>query len=212
MIAAQEYEVVPLDSIQPHPENARKANMAAVGGSIDHIGFYGAVLVQRSTGHILVGNHRWKHLKAAKAETIPVLWLDVDDEKALRINVADNRISDLGGYDPVALGIFVQELPPSFLAVLQLGTPDQLPTNRKIEHAADEPNQAGSGSEASYGERLDDYKKSGVRSLVLDFTSAEYAMVTADLERLRTDRGLTTFSDVVWSLTMGEPDADADAA
>jgi hypothetical protein len=62
-------------------------------------GFYGAVIAQRSTGHIIAGEHRWRAARQKRLAAVPVFWLDVDDDRALRILLADNRTNDTAGYD-----------------------------------------------------------------------------------------------------------------
>ena len=84
-------EVAAIDSIEPHPENPNKGDRESIGESIDANGFYGKVLVQKSTRRILVGSHRWAEMKAAGETEIPVTLLDVDDDRALAIMVADNE-------------------------------------------------------------------------------------------------------------------------
>lgn len=203
----QDYEIVPIDEVQPHPDNPRRGDLASLGASVEQIGFYGALVVQRSTGLILAGNHRWKYLKSAGAEEVPVLWLDCDDDRARRILVADNRVSDLGGYDTTALAVFVEELPDAFLAALQLGA-TTLPMPQRVEHQdGGVPAADGSGSEKSYEERLESFKQSGVRSLVLDFTVDEYREVSAVLPDLFKAHGVENTSDLFWTLVM--PDVDA---
>lgn len=100
-------EDVALSALRPHP---RKGDVAAIGRSIDANGFYGAIVAQKSTGHILVGNHRFEAAKQAGAESVPVLWVDVEDEAALCILLADNRTNDLAGYDEPALAELLEEL------------------------------------------------------------------------------------------------------
>jgi len=93
-------EVAAIDSIEPHPENPNKGDRESIGESIDANGFYGKVLVQKSTRRILVGSHRWAEMKAAGETEIPVTLLDVDDDRALAIMVADNETRS--GADAVA--------------------------------------------------------------------------------------------------------------
>jgi len=99
----EKYELVKLEKLQPHPSNPRRGDMGAIQESIETNGFYGAVVVQRSTGHILAGNHRYQAAKEAGIEKLPVVWVDVDDERALRILLGDNRTSDLATNDDQAL-------------------------------------------------------------------------------------------------------------
>ncbi len=106
----QYYAMVPVGDICPHPRNPRKGAVEAIDQSIEENGFYGAVVVQKATSLILAGRHRWERAKAAGIATLPVLWADVDDATALRIIAADNRTSDLAGYDPQALAELLESV------------------------------------------------------------------------------------------------------
>jgi hypothetical protein len=86
----QEYELAPIESISPHPRNPNQGDVAAIRESIDVNGFYGACIVQKSTRFILAGEHRWRAEKEREQTHVPVLFVDVDDETALRILLADN--------------------------------------------------------------------------------------------------------------------------
>ncbi len=101
--AAQTYELVPIGRLREHPENPRRGDVVGIGVSIAENGFFGAVLAQRSTRRVIVGNHRLRSARAAGLKRIPVLWTDVDDERALKIMLADNAESDKAEYDPRAL-------------------------------------------------------------------------------------------------------------
>ena len=99
----QTYEMAPVGSLTTHPENPRLGNIAAIRESIHANGFYGVCVVQRSSGHILVGNHRYIAAVEEGLGEVPVMWLDVDDEEARRLLIADNRTSDLGAYNDALL-------------------------------------------------------------------------------------------------------------
>lgn len=99
----QEYRTARVDELTPHPENPRQGDVGAIHTSIETNGFYGALIVQKSTGHILAGNHRLVAAVAAGAVTVPILEIDVDDVTAKRILLADNRTNDLATYDNEAL-------------------------------------------------------------------------------------------------------------
>lgn len=98
-ILKQHYETVLLSKLKPHPRNPNKGNVGVIAESIEANGFYGAVVAQKSTGHILAGNHRWKGAKEVGEKSIPVIWLDVDDQTALRIMLVDNRSATLSTTD-----------------------------------------------------------------------------------------------------------------
>lgn len=97
------YELVPIDSLETHPENPRQGDLGAIGDSIAHNGFYGAVVAQRSTGRVLAGNHRLLAARQQGLSEVPVTWVDVDDVQAKRIMLVDNRSNDVASYDTAAL-------------------------------------------------------------------------------------------------------------
>ena len=88
------YELVPIDQLIEHPENPRLGDEDAIDQSMEFNQIYGAATVQRSTNHILVGNHRVKVARERGATHFPVIWADVDDATALTILLADNKTSD----------------------------------------------------------------------------------------------------------------------
>ena len=103
--------LVGVDTIAPHPRNPRDGDVGAIVESLQEHGFYGSIIVQRSTGFIIAGNHRWKAAVAAGMSEVPVQYLDVDDERALRILLVDNRSSDRASYDNAELLALLTELP-----------------------------------------------------------------------------------------------------
>lgn len=95
------YELVDAGSLQPHPENPNRGNAELIRDSIAENGFYGAVVVQKSSRRIIIGEHRWRELVAAGAGKVPVIWADVDDAHARKIMEMDNGSQDARlGYDP----------------------------------------------------------------------------------------------------------------
>jgi len=99
----QDYEIVRLAELVEHPDNPRQGDVGAIYESITTNGFYGALIVQRSTGRILAGNHRYKAARDAGLTELPAIVVDVDDDTAARILVVDNRSNDLATHDEAAL-------------------------------------------------------------------------------------------------------------
>lgn len=107
----QRYEpAVPIDSIHPHPENVNEGDVGAITESLDANGWYGAVLVQESSGRIIAGKHRWLSAKHQGRETVPVIFIDVDDDRARRIMLADNAITRKGRDEARALANLLEAL------------------------------------------------------------------------------------------------------
>lgn len=107
VIIPQEFEPeCAIDSLSEHPDNPRDGDEEAIEASIDAHGFYGAVMAQKSTRFIVAGNHRHRELKRRGSAVIPVMWLDVDDDEAVRILLNDNQSNDNAGYrDEILLGL-----------------------------------------------------------------------------------------------------------
>jgi ParB-like chromosome segregation protein Spo0J len=100
----------PTGDLVEHPENPRRGDVDAIARSIDSNGFYGTIVVQESTGRVLAGNHRLRAARSAGLDVVPVVVIDVDDDRARRILLADNRTSDLGTYDDELLRNLLAEL------------------------------------------------------------------------------------------------------
>lgn len=107
---AQQYRDARVDDLIPHPRNPRRGDVDVIQSSIDVNGFYGAIIVQRSTRYVLAGNHRLQAAIRSGASTVPVIEVDCDDDAALRILLADNRTTDVSVYNEQLLGEILSEL------------------------------------------------------------------------------------------------------
>lgn len=106
----------PIKDLKHYHRNPRKGNVAAIKEALQELGQYRPVTVNRGTltgrpNEILTGNHTVQAAKALKWTEVAVSWVDVDDDTAARIVVADNRTSDLGTYDTDALAGLLGDLP-----------------------------------------------------------------------------------------------------
>lgn len=93
----------PINDLKPHPQNVRQGDIGAISQSLEQHGQYRPIVVQRSTGFILAGNHTYKAALSLKWKQIAATYVDCDDEQALRILLIDNRANDLASYDDSAL-------------------------------------------------------------------------------------------------------------
>lgn len=128
-IINEETTRVPVGDLSRHPRNPRLGDLDAIKESMRENGFYGSVLVQRSTNQIIVGNHRFEAARQLGMEDIPVTYVDVDDQRAERIALADNRANDLATYDYERLTEYLQTLNAS-----DDGLDGTLWTNRDLEN------------------------------------------------------------------------------
>lgn len=92
-------QYVDIDHLEQHPRNANNGDVDAIVESIRTNGFYAPLYVQYRTRVILAGNHRYAAALRLGLGRVPVVYLDVDDETALRILTVDNRSTRLGQID-----------------------------------------------------------------------------------------------------------------
>ena len=103
-------ETIKLSDLTPHPDNPRQGDIGAIATSIQENGWYGTIVAQKSTGHVLAGNHRLQAAQQLGMTELPVYWVDVDDTTARKILLADNRTNDIANYDDEALAEILKEL------------------------------------------------------------------------------------------------------
>lgn len=109
-LLSDQSQLVLTTALIEHPRNINQGDMTKIAESVEANGFWGGLVAQKSTGHVLVGNHRLRAAKEAGIVELPVFWVDVDDDHALRILLADNRIAEFGKRDEDALLAMLEEL------------------------------------------------------------------------------------------------------
>jgi len=90
---------VPLKDLSPYPGNPRRGDVDAIAQSLETNGQYRPVVVQKSTGHVLAGNHTVLAAESLGWKKIAAVFVDVDDDQAAKIVLADNKTAELGSYD-----------------------------------------------------------------------------------------------------------------
>lgn len=103
--------MVAVDTLLPYPGNPNQGAMKELERAMERLGFYGAIVAQKSTRRILAGNNRWEILLREDPEAVvPVVWLDVDDATAIAVLLGDNRINRLGHDNEDLLASALQRL------------------------------------------------------------------------------------------------------
>ena len=105
---------VPIDSIHPDPGNPRNIStkdLEALTRSIKEFGLIDPVICRRETRTVIGGHQRLVAARKLGVRTVPVIFLDLDEEKAKLLNVALNKIS--GDFDEELLGQLLASLADS---------------------------------------------------------------------------------------------------
>jgi len=101
--------VVPIDSVELHPRNPRLGAVAAVAASLARFRQQKPIVVQRSTGFVVAGNHVLRAALSLGWTEIAANVEDLDDADAMAFMLSDNRTADLGGYDDTLLAAILAE-------------------------------------------------------------------------------------------------------
>jgi hypothetical protein len=189
---------IPVSTLLEHPENPRRGDSKAVNESIAANGFYGAILVQRSSGRVLAGHTRLKAAKQSGATSVPGIWLDVDDKEAKRILLADNRTSDLAYYDDDALFAVLGSILDDGSNLKGTGYDDATYKLLLRNDTDSEEMYVGNVNQGmSPGDRAAIYDGSDIRSIILPFQGEVYDEVVQNLTSLRSTLDVKTNADVV---------------
>jgi len=99
-----------LDDLKEYPNNARRGDVSVLVESLKINGQYRPIVVQKSTKFVLAGNHLLRAAKILGWDQVDAVVVDVDDQKALKIVLADNRTADLGDYNTDLLATLLADL------------------------------------------------------------------------------------------------------
>lgn len=121
-------EYQPLNQLLKAPRNPKKHDVDLVRRSISTFGYVAPAIIDERTGRLVVGHGRTEALQALKASgseppdgirqepdgdwLVPVIrgWASKDDGEAAAYLVADNRHTELGGWDNEALAQLLNEI------------------------------------------------------------------------------------------------------
>lgn len=110
--------------LSTYHRNPRRGDVSVIAASLQAHGQYKPIVVNRGTytgraNEVLAGNHTLmavrdlaeKHPDDARWQEVLVHWVDVDDDRAARIVLVDNRASEVGTVDYEQLYTLIGDLP-----------------------------------------------------------------------------------------------------
>lgn len=205
---------VPVEGLVPFDRNPRRGNVDLIAESLEANGQYRPIVVRKGTNEVLAGNHTLAAAQHLGWDRIAVTYVDVSDDDAARIVLADNKAADAGTYDDRELLALLRELEVSEAALAGTGyTDDDLDDLAAILSEAEDAlaversndNEEGDETKGNAWESTDlkeyatRYEEQGRRLVVLDYDRTEYARITAALDKLRADRGVESNSQAILS-------------
>lgn len=193
-----EVATVPLAELREYPGNPRRGDVEAIAASLEANEQFQPLIVQRSTGFVLSGNHTLAAMRMLGWEAADVRYVDADDDRAARIVLAANRTHELGGFDDTALLALLRATPDldgtgydsRFLDDLASSHAEPY-TDDEVKALVHKPIFTSDGSRTSAGRRI----------IVLDMPSPVYGWVVEALGVVRERHGLASNLDALaWLL------------
>jgi len=121
-------EWVPVDSLRPWDRNPRVHGdtVDLVAESIRRFG-WGAPILARRDGTIIAGHARYQAARKLGLDRVPVRRLDLDDDEAAALALADNKLVERSAWDDEGLADILRDLDEHGFDVESLGwSPEEL--------------------------------------------------------------------------------------
>ncbi len=110
--------------LSTYHRNPRRGDVSVIAASLQAHGQYKPIVANRGTytgrpNEVLAGNHTLmairdlaeRHPDDERWQSVLVHWIDVDDDRAARIVLVDNRASEMGTIDYEALHDLISDMP-----------------------------------------------------------------------------------------------------
>jgi hypothetical protein len=186
-------EYVPTADLRLYHQNPRVGDPKKIAESLQVNGQYRALAVNKGThtgrpNEVLAGNHTLLAVRDLGWSEVGITWVDVDDDQAARIVLADNRTSDVASYEDRLLAELLAELPDldgtgydpgdldDLVAAIQEETPgpgdgiEHDPEGMRDTHTLDEDGNA--------------YADTDTRMIILAYPLAEFETMVKALAEL----------------------------
>lgn len=103
---------VPIEQLLPWVRNPRKNDAAVkhVAKSMEAFGFGAPLVARRANGEVIAGHTRLKAAKLRKMKEVPVRYLDLTEEQAHQLAIADNKLGEIAEWDKLGLAELLGEM------------------------------------------------------------------------------------------------------
>ena len=188
-------------TLAPFHKNPRRGDVDAIAEAMSELGQYKPIVVNKGTytgrpNEILAGNHTHQAVLRVGLPTIDVVYVDVDDDTASKIVLADNRTGDLGTYDNDILFERLGALQSLTATGFTKADYDEILAELNPTPAA--PHQPGRSQEGvNTFDRREQYEAAETRGVLLDYSLDDYDAVTANLDELRKRHGAKDNAETV---------------
>ncbi|AVP71247.1 ParB N-terminal domain-containing protein [Prescottella equi] len=232
-------------TLKQYKDNPRVGDVVAIAESLQKVGQYKPIVVNKGSltgrkNEVLAGNHTLQAAKQLGWPTVKAVHVDVDEDTAKRIVLADNKTADLGDYNSTILTNLLTDLDgdldgtgftfeevDDMLADLREAAEDAIaaaaPASDPDEGEQSKPepkygdDDPGMANKKSMDEKLEGYAQSDTRSIILSYQGDAYVWMVDQLAELGEKYDTASNAETVMRLleeATGEkaPGADVEAA
>lgn len=204
---------VPVSQLRTFNGNPRRGRVEDIVASLTANGQYRPIVVNRGThtgrpNEVLAGNHTLLAARELGWADIDCWLIDVDEQQAKAIVVADNRIPELGGYDNKALLEILESLDTlDGTGYAQDDLDDLAAALEELEPASEDELAGNQGTATSLEDLKTNYDQSDQRMVVMTYVGDEYLWVVETLQRVADAHALESNAAVLVHLLKQEETA-----
>lgn len=213
-------EYVALKDIQRWPTNPKRHDEKSLGDSFDRFGYTQPMLRDETTGKLVAGHGRLEKLQALKAQggkppgriiaapdgewLVPVLRgiAFANEAEAEAYLLADNRISEIGGWDEAALSATLARVQATAKGFTGSGynAADLTDVQARLKKLTETTGHGGRAIGPKPDEKLNTFLDGDVKQIVIYATMAQYQETLPDLENVMREHKLESHTDVFFLL------------
>lgn len=187
------------DQLLANPFNARihpKPQQDALSGVLNSVGWIAPVIVNQRTGHVIDGHLRVSLALSRGEKTIPVDYVDLDENEEKILLASFDYITSMAVYDREAVDTLLQQVNSDDNDVQALL--DKLGVAHGLESLGDLSGDGARGQTPD--ERLDIFMNASIKQIVLYFQAEEYADIVGRFARVRQQTGVESNTEAVVKL------------
>jgi len=198
-------EWLPIDSIQVRKENPKRHDLRQIEESIRRFGFVQPLIVDKTTGTLIAGHGRLQVIKKMMKEgkicpglvgdngvpwKVPVVRVALKSEREAKAYlIADNRLTEKGGWDEASLGAMVRDLAKEKDGLRGIGL-SKLEASRLMGKFGE------SFTEAS----AKGYVTSSIRQITLYYSFQEFQAYISRMEKAMAQAGVKNHTELFKAL------------
>ena len=128
---------VEIDKLTPWDRNPRHNDHAVdeVAASIRRFGFGAPIIARKADGMVIAGHTRIKAAKSLGLSDVPVRYLDISEQEAIALALADNKLGEISTWDEAAVSDILASLDDNLSELTGFDDPPEIEPPEVVEWA-----------------------------------------------------------------------------